>query len=101
RHTRFSRDWSSDVCSSDLASADEARQALNRGHPAVLVLTGAVHEPASHALAERARELEVSVLALLEATDSERTVAATRLGATEEIGRASRRERGETEDATV
>src|SRR6266511_5960964 len=24
RHTRFSRDWSSDVCSSDLASADEA-----------------------------------------------------------------------------
>ncbi|HPF62480.1 MAG TPA: sigma-54 dependent transcriptional regulator [Gemmatimonadales bacterium] len=66
-----------------VASADEARQALNRGHPAVLVLTGAVHEPASHALAERARELEVSVLALLEATDSERTVAATRLGATE------------------
>src|SRR5690606_40101957 len=26
RHTRFSRDWSSDVCSSDLALAELARQ---------------------------------------------------------------------------
>src|SRR5690606_40585917 len=28
RHTRFSRDWSSDVCSSDLAKAPEAAQAM-------------------------------------------------------------------------
>src|SRR5690606_39751108 len=27
RHTRFSRDWSSDVCSSDLRRAEEARKA--------------------------------------------------------------------------
>src|SRR5690606_40829820 len=34
RHTSFSRDWSSDVCSSDLSvqdeSAEEARQALEK-----------------------------------------------------------------------
>src|SRR5690606_39502799 len=29
RHTRFSRDWSSDVCSSDLASLDFVTQKLN------------------------------------------------------------------------
>src|SRR5207302_6933681 len=28
RHTRFSRDWSSDVCSSDLAAAISGRQPL-------------------------------------------------------------------------
>src|SRR5690606_40892534 len=28
RHTRFSRDWSSDVCSSDLAGVDEAKDEL-------------------------------------------------------------------------
>src|SRR5690606_39943607 len=28
RHTRFSRDWSSDVCSSDLLSAEEYREAM-------------------------------------------------------------------------
>src|SRR5690606_40720450 len=31
RHTRFSRDWSSDVCSSDLEiMSDELRRAFNR-----------------------------------------------------------------------
>src|SRR5690606_41189181 len=28
RHTRFSRDWSSDVCSSDLEALEQAAQAL-------------------------------------------------------------------------
>src|SRR5690606_39279260 len=30
RHTRFSRDWSSDVCSSDLFTAGDARLAFER-----------------------------------------------------------------------
>src|SRR5690606_40829806 len=39
RHTRFSRDWSSDVCSSDLGGADPQAEVLARpvaevnGHP--------------------------------------------------------------------
>jgi len=64
------------------ASADEARAALHRKHPELLVLTGGVHEPIAHALVERARELEVSVLALFESTDSDRSERAGRLGAT-------------------
>src|SRR5690606_39966481 len=33
RHTRFSRDWSSDVCSSDLATMDHLRQGIHlRGY---------------------------------------------------------------------
>src|SRR5690606_40593804 len=31
RHTRFSRDWSSDVCSSDLQQASRWRERLERG----------------------------------------------------------------------
>ncbi|MEO8479512.1 MAG: sigma-54 dependent transcriptional regulator [Gemmatimonadota bacterium] len=64
------------------ASADEARAALLRKHPELLVLTGGLHEPIAHALVERARELEVSVLALFEPTDSDRSDRASRLGAT-------------------
>src|SRR5690606_39819608 len=30
RHTRFSRDWSSDVCSSDLCLAGQAKQAAGQ-----------------------------------------------------------------------
>src|SRR5690606_14419090 len=33
RHTRFSRDWSSDVCSSDLAQAALAEQLAQRRRP--------------------------------------------------------------------
>jgi DNA-binding NtrC family response regulator len=58
-------------------SADEARAALQRHNPLLLVLSGAVHEPATRALIERARELEIGILALLEPTDSERRVVAT------------------------
>src|SRR5690606_40298383 len=40
RHTRFSRDWSSDVCSSDLPSVDKgiqeaARRGILAGYPVV------------------------------------------------------------------
>ncbi len=66
-------------------TADEGRHALQREHPLVLVLSGAIHEPATRALAERARELEVAVLALLEPTDTEHTERVVRLGVTEVI----------------
>src|SRR5690606_40375310 len=90
RHTRFSRDWSSDVCSSDLGPAaalvEEGRVALLRGR------------------FPRARTL------FQEATDADRRdvdawrglgIASERMGLIPEavdayqIGRASRRGRGE------
>src|SRR5690606_40944780 len=37
RHTRFSRDWSSDVCSSDLIEYREIPVELNGGETAVLM----------------------------------------------------------------
>src|SRR5690606_39614777 len=40
RHTRFSRDWSSDVCSSDLAALDAGKKALQAG-PLAVQLGGA------------------------------------------------------------
>src|SRR5207249_5829725 len=39
RHTRSKRDWSSDVCSSDL-SIREGREAHNQGHPTGTVRGG-------------------------------------------------------------
>src|SRR5690606_39298367 len=33
RHTRFSRDWSSDVCSSDLTRGGRSRDSLPEGGP--------------------------------------------------------------------
>src|SRR5690606_40996446 len=37
RHTRFSRDWSSDVCSSDLyVSADSILEAVHRSYDEIL-----------------------------------------------------------------
>src|SRR5690606_40751041 len=46
RHTRFSRDWSSDVCSSDLAAkrrADTARIALAEGDAGIEAVVGGDH----------------------------------------------------------
>ncbi len=70
-----------------VASADEGRLALQREEPLVLVLTGAVHEPVYRHLAERARDQEVAVLALLEPTDTERAERSARLGATEVVSK--------------
>jgi DNA-binding NtrC family response regulator len=69
------------------ASYDEARAALTRERPTLLVLTGGVHESAAQMLATRAHELEISVLVLLEATDSEHTERILRLGATEVVSK--------------
>ncbi len=64
-------------------SADEGRHAMRRDHPAVLVLTGAVHEAPALQLAAYARDHEIAVLALLEPTDDNRTERAARIGATD------------------
>ncbi len=66
-----------------VSGRDEARSALRREHPGLLVLSGGVHEPGAAALTEWAREHEIGVLALLESTDTERTGRAARLAATE------------------
>src|SRR5690606_40567743 len=49
RHTRFSRDWSSDVCSSDLSQAHAARDAW-RGLETGTLRLGASTTPASYLL---------------------------------------------------
>jgi DNA-binding NtrC family response regulator len=63
----------SGIESAVVASADEARSAIRKHHPGLLVFTGAVHEPASATLAAYARDHDVSILALLEPTDSSPT----------------------------
>jgi len=55
-----------------VASADEARNAIRKQHPGLLVFTGAVHEAAAATLAAYARDHDVAILALLEPTDSSR-----------------------------
>ncbi|HEU5219214.1 MAG TPA: sigma-54 dependent transcriptional regulator [Gemmatimonadales bacterium] len=61
---------------------DDARAAMRREHPDLLILTGAVHEPSAQQLLRLAREQEVYSLALLEPTDTERDVRGTRVPAT-------------------
>ena len=73
-----------------LSSMDDARAALRRANPDLVVLTGAVHEPHSVALAAMARDHEISTLALLEPTDSERTERVVRLGVTETMMKPAR-----------
>ncbi len=68
-----------------VAAMDDARAAVRRERPDLLILSGAVHEPQTLDLVAYARELEVFSLALLEPTDSERTERLERLGATEVV----------------
>src|SRR5512132_3286661 len=65
------------------SSLDDARGSVRRENPALVILTGAVHEPHALQLAALARDAEVSTLALLEPTDSERAERVGRLGVTE------------------
>ncbi|MEO8449172.1 MAG: sigma-54 dependent transcriptional regulator [Gemmatimonadota bacterium] len=65
-----------------VAPVDDARAALRREHPELVILTGAVHEPLAIELANLARDSEIYTLALLEPTDSERADRLERLGAT-------------------
>jgi DNA-binding NtrC family response regulator len=73
-----------------LSSMDDARAAIRRSNPDLVVLTGGVHEPHQVALAAMARDHEISTLALLEPTDSERTERVVRLGVTETMMKPAR-----------
>src|ERR687884_1002844 len=65
------------------SSLDDARGTVRREHPDLVILTGAVHDPHAQQLASLAHDAEISTLALLEPTDSERTERVERLHATE------------------
>ncbi len=72
------------------SSLDDARGAVRRENPDLVVLTGAVHEPHALQLASLARDAEISTLALLEPTDSERAERVGRLGVTETMMKPAR-----------
>jgi DNA-binding NtrC family response regulator len=73
-----------------LSSLDDARGAMRRENPDLVVLTGAVHDPHAVQLAALARDAEISTLALLEPTDSERAERVGRLGVTETMMKPAR-----------
>src|SRR6266850_87375 len=65
------------------SSLDDVRGSLRRENPELVIITGGIHEPHALQLAALARDAEVSTLALLEPTDSERAERVSRLGAPE------------------
>ena len=65
-----------------VSAMDDVRAVFRREGPDLLIMTGAVHESPAIALVALAREAEVSTLALLEPTDSERAERVARLGVT-------------------
>ena len=65
------------------SSLDDARGSVRRENPELVILTGAVHEAHVQQLAALAHDAEISTLALLEPTDSERAERVGRLRATE------------------
>jgi DNA-binding NtrC family response regulator len=65
------------------SSVDDVRATVRRESPELIILTGAVHDPHAQQLAALAHDAEISTLALLEPTDSERTERVERLHATE------------------
>jgi DNA-binding NtrC family response regulator len=72
------------------SSLDDVRGTLRRENPDLVILTGAVHEPHAVQLASLARDSEISTLALLEPTDSERAERVGRLGVTETMMKPAR-----------
>src|SRR5690606_39812409 len=94
RHTRFSRDWSSDVCSSDLERIDERRKTCRP------VLAVAAEEP--HAAPFDAGDQPITVeLDLVQPPVAGRGRPGAGRELRIEIGRASCRERGERWGAWV
>src|SRR3989442_6289942 len=65
------------------SSLDDARGTVRRESRELVILTGAIHDPHALQLAALARDGEISTLALLEPTDSERAERVGRLGVTE------------------
>src|SRR5690606_39862358 len=95
RHTRFSRDWSSDVCSSDLRidrlrcfavidSGDPAHSQIRYGRLA----TASIHSPNGSTVTMKERRLE--------SAETSGRSSAERMSSMVEIGRASCREREES-----
>jgi len=72
------------------SSLDDARGSVRRENPDLVILTGAIHEPHALQLAALARDAEISTLALLEPTDSERAERVGRLGVTETMMKPAR-----------
>src|SRR5262245_55705671 len=70
-----------------VSALDDARAAVRREHPDLVILTGAVHEPPALDLLNYARDLEIYTLALLEPTDSAKAERVERLGVTEVAGK--------------
>src|SRR5690606_40706443 len=93
RHTSFSRDWSSDVCSSDLRRGVPLRlgaaETELRAGDRLLVAASAASLARAKSSSESALEALLAELGL------------ERISAMEEIGRASCRERGEGVDLAV
>jgi len=73
-----------------VSAMDNVRAVFRRAAPELLIVTGAVHEAHTVALLTLAREAEVSSLALLEPTDSERAERVARLGVTAVIAKPAR-----------
>src|SRR5439155_16051007 len=92
RHTRWPRDWSSDVCSSDLEVVDAAHHLDSERHRAVLALEALAE--LGELLADR-RDRVRTLTAEQEARMEDHQLGARGLRDPGEIGRASCRERGE------
>src|SRR5207249_8687775 len=94
RHTRSKRDWSSDVCSSDLQKAqrslEELKNHLKKGVPA-RHFEKALHRRGKLALIAELKQASPSAGLIRQEPDISGRIRAY----TREIGRASWRERGE------
>jgi DNA-binding NtrC family response regulator len=73
------------VTTAMVSALDDARAAIRREKPDLVILSGAVHDPLARALTSLARDQETLTLALLEPTDSERAERVARLGVTESM----------------
>src|SRR5215475_1519386 len=97
RHTRFSRDWSSDVCSSDLAGALDVPEidvtlvsvwdgvnntnSVGIGEPSTVPTAAAIANAVSHALGVRVRQIPITpevVLAAVRERDQAKGAAGER-----------------------
>ena len=75
-----------------IAALDDARGAVRREHPVLIILTGALYEPPARQLVAYAHDREVSTLALLESTDFEGPEKAPQLGVTSVMTKPARPE---------
>src|SRR5699024_11353044 len=85
RHTRSKRDWSSDVCSSDLAlSVITPARLVHLRTPAIMEISGSYIDWLANLKGFNSNQMMLELPRIAAVT-----------GATNEIGRASCRERGE------